>query len=370
MGEASVDSSIMLETTNLLPKDNDTLPPYQPIYQILDSQPIRATCFHPTGDVFVVGSNSKNLRICVYPSEEEMANLTGEMSIGEPRIAYKFVRTHRGSIYCANFNNKGNLLATGSNDQTVRIIRYNSEKRLPEGSEYMLTMHSGTIRDLCFLQDGSEKGSSFLASGGAGDYEIFVTDCETMKPIRTLVGHESNVMSLNSLGNTTTLYSASLDGTIRCWDVRSKICGKIISTNRPGGDAISTTNKGTPVGVVRVEETGKLLVSGHTDGRCMLYDIRGARVVQLFQAHEDEIRTVNFSPKSYYLMTASYDRKVKLMDLQGDLTRKLPCVEIAELDDKVVQTAWHPDDYTFVTTCADGSATLWAMPGFDKTDPL
>lgn len=97
----------------------------------------------------------------------------------------------------------------------------------------------------------------------------------------------------------------------------------------------------------------------------MLYDVRAGRTIQLFQAHGGEIRTLDFSPNSYYLLSGSYDERVKLTDLQGQLSLPLPCVEVSELDDKVVQVAWHPRDYNFISTCADGSATLWMVSDFD-----
>jgi WD40 repeat protein len=248
-----------------------------------------------------------------------------------------------------------------------------------------------------------------------------------MKPMQTFTGHESTIMSLTSCESSINLFvSGSLDGTVRLWDIRnktavSKITGKTQtkqtyhqqpamapdgdtsfdflqheenktddshhngacndgqenqqSTGRALGtlqhnqlDRIRQSNSGStgvPVGVVRLDPSGRLLVSGHHDGSCMLYDIRANQVIQLFQAHESEIRTLSFSPNAYYLLTGSYDRKVKLTDLQGRLTQPLPGVEVAELDDKVVQVAWHPQEYNFVTTCADGSATLWTIPDFD-----
>lgn len=42
-------------------------------------------------------------------------------------------------------------------------------------------MHDGTVRDLCFLEDSSNK-SSLLISGGAGDCKIYITDCATSTP--------------------------------------------------------------------------------------------------------------------------------------------------------------------------------------------
>ncbi len=60
---------------------------------------------------------------------------------------------------------------------------------------------------------------------------------------------------------------------------------------------------------VCVDPSGKLLVSGHEDASVMLYDISGQRVVQIFRPHGDEVRTVRFSPGTYYLLSGSYDKK-------------------------------------------------------------
>lgn len=363
LSSQTVASDLLPDSTDRsIAHDNIQIPQYKPFYQVKDIHPIRATCFHPGGEVFAIGTNSKSMKIFMYPTEEELQNFDHDTdTIEEPEFAFQFIQIHRGSVYCVAFNQNGSLIATGSNDQTVHVIRYNSDKHKPEGNEHKLK-HSGTIRDLCFINDGTENNSSsMLVAAGAGEFELNIFDCNTSKRVHKFQGHESTVMSLHQWNDSPTFVSGSLDGTIRIWDLRGRRCCSSISTNKPGGDQ-GNPGSGTPVGVTRIEPTGKLLVSGHTDGRCMLYDIRAGRVVQLFRAHDEEVRTLNFSPKSYYLLTASYDHKIKLMDLQGDLTRKIPSVEIAELNDKVIQTAWHPTDYNFVTTSADGSATLWTMP--------
>ena len=113
---------------------------------------------------------------------------------------------------------------------------------------------------------------------------------------------------------------------------------------------------------VSVDPTGKLLVSGHEDSTCMLYDIRGGRVIQTFHPHSADIRTLRFSNKAYYLLSGGYDNKIVLTDLQGDLTQPLKSVVVAEHEDKVIQCRWHPTDFTFLSTSADKSANLWALP--------
>lgn len=334
---------------------DDGIPEYRALYRLKDVQPIRATCFHPYGDVFIFGTNSRKLLIYPYPYNNEYDNAPDfhEYEVPQPKHLFQADDYHRGSIYCTAFNDNGNLLATGSNDQTVHILRYDPEKQQPSGDENVLTMHTGTVRDVQFL------GTTHLLSAGAGDFGIYVTDSDHMRRAQVFPGHTDAVMSLHTWDDPNLFASGSLDGTIRLWDIRAARCVQVAATNKPGGDGAPT---GGPCGAVRVEHNGKLLVSGHEDGRCMLYDIRGGRVLQIFKAHDNEIRAMNFSPKTYYLLTGSYDKTIKLTDLQGELSQKLPTVEIATQADKVIQAAWHPTEYNFTSTCADGTATLWTIP--------
>jgi WD40 repeat protein len=66
-----------------------------------------------------------------------------------------------------------------------------------------------------------------------------------------------------------------------------------------------------------VDSSGQLLSAGYEDASCLLYDLRGKRTVQVYQPHSNEIRSVRFSVHSYYLLTASYDKKVVMTHLNG-----------------------------------------------------
>ena len=39
-------------------------------------------------------------------------------------VIVKRVKHHKGSIYCVAWNSHGNLIATGSNDKTVRLMKF------------------------------------------------------------------------------------------------------------------------------------------------------------------------------------------------------------------------------------------------------
>ncbi|CAG2169121.1 unnamed protein product [Oppiella nova] len=77
-------------------------PHFVPITRLDDAQAIRAAEFHPNGQLYAIGSNSKTLRLCGYPKSHELRTLS---------LAW---------------NTTGDLLATGSNDKSIKMMRYNA----------------------------------------------------------------------------------------------------------------------------------------------------------------------------------------------------------------------------------------------------
>lgn len=45
-----------------------------------------------------------------------------------PEVLLIRPKQHRGSVYCCGFNPSGELLATGSNDKTIRLMGFNSDE--------------------------------------------------------------------------------------------------------------------------------------------------------------------------------------------------------------------------------------------------
>ncbi|XP_076352495.1 WD repeat-containing protein 47-like isoform X1 [Tachypleus tridentatus] len=339
--------------TNTQNGEKDTKPKskFIPVARLEDDEVIRTVEFHPSGRFYTCGGNSKTLRICAYPKLHELSE---NYETHEPAVLLKRMRHHEGSIYCLAWNGTGDLLATGSNDKTIKLTRFNQELCNVEGVVGKLTVHKGTVRDLCFMEDLSNR-SNLLISGGSLDNKIFITDCETGTTFQTFTGHCGTILSLYTWGGAM-FVSGSHDRTIRLWDLRSRGCVDVISAPSTSG-----TGPGSSVCTVCVDPSGRLLVSGHQNSTCMLYDLTGKKVIQCFQPHTAEIRTVRFSPKAYYLLTGSFDKKVILSDMQGDLSQPIPSVVIAELKNKVIQARWHPSEFSILTTSADKSATLWGL---------
>ncbi|RUS79340.1 hypothetical protein EGW08_012894, partial [Elysia chlorotica] len=317
-------------------------PRFIPVTRLEDSQAIRTVAFHPKGNFYAVGSNSKMLRVCAFPS---MGNLREEHVAYESSVVYKHGKHHKGSIYCSAWNPLGDLIATGSNDKTIRLAKFNEDTLSVEGPGMELSFHDGTVRDLVFMQDVTNH-SSLLISGGAGDCKIYVTDCQSGAPIRAMAGHTGGYMEV--------------------WGWRCRGGGTRVGRWKcRGGGVLGAwvrSRTSSPFASVCVDPSGRLMVSGHEDGVVMLYDIRGAKVVQSFQPHVGECRSARFSNNAYYLLTVAYDNRIVITDLHGDLLRPLPSVVVGEHKDKVIQGRWHPTQFAFVTSSADKAAICWGLP--------
>ncbi|GBP96430.1 WD repeat-containing protein 47 [Eumeta japonica] len=289
-------------------------PTFKPVTVLEDLQAVRCAEFHPDGNLYAVGSNTKTLRICAYPKVDDCNAKHKDLGVimlccrddyepTAPSVLFKRTKHHKGSIYCLAWSPAGDLLATGSNDKTVKLMRFNSSACNLEGQE-------------------------------------------------ALSGHSGHVLSLYNWGGAM-FVSGGQDKSVRFWDLRTGGCVNIISP---------PTTKGSAVASLAVDPSGRLLVCGHEDGSSALHDVRGSRSLQRFSPHSSDVRSVRFSPGAYYLLTAGYDGRVVLTDLQGDLTCPLPSVLVARHPDKVISARWHPYDFSFISTSADKTAVLWTIP--------
>jgi WD40 repeat protein len=119
-----------------------------------------------------------------------------------------------------------------------------------------------------------------------------------------LTGHAFYVWSVASSPDRHTLASASLDTTIRLWDMR---------TRRQLGAPL--TGHKTSVRSVAFSPDGRTLASGSFDTTIRLWDVRthdqlGAPLT----GHTNAVRSVAFSPDGRTLASASDDNTIRLWD--------------------------------------------------------
>ncbi|XP_016119839.1 WD repeat-containing protein 47-like, partial [Sinocyclocheilus grahami] len=241
----------------------------------------------------------------------------GSSTSKPPVIRFKRNKHHKGSIYCVAWSPCGQLLATGSNDKYVKVLPFNPEtcnatgERKKDRKPIFMSLKATHYRQ----KQGPESGGAILISAGAGDCNIYTTDCQRGQGLHALNGHTDHILSLYTWGGWM-IASGSQDKTVRFWDLRVPSCVRVVGTALHG--------TGSPVASVAVDPSGRLLATGQEDSSCMLYDIRGGRMVQTYRPHSSDVRSVRFSPGAHYLLTGSYDTKVIVADLQGEIS-DAPC---------------------------------------------
>ena len=90
--------------------------------------------------------------------------LSSHDGVPATHVLFKRQKYHRGSIYCMAWSPDGKLLASGSNDKSIKFLQFDPEQCAQTGEDIELNIHNGTIRDLAFVPNRL----GLLVSGGAG----------------------------------------------------------------------------------------------------------------------------------------------------------------------------------------------------------
>ena len=257
-------------------------------------------------------------------------------STAELPLLHSHPSYHQGSIYCLAWN-RDHLLASGSNDQTVRLMRFDGQDGLPASPPCDLHIHQSTVRDVAFLND------DILVSAGSGDCIIKLVDCRTQNSLLDLRGHVEQILALGVHSRQMVL-SAGQDKLVKCWDVASR-------------SAVASVHLPSPVGSLDVRDT--TLAAVCLDGSLSLYDLRmldSACPLTSARLHDSECRSVRFSPNGLFLLSGSYDRSAR-----ATIVSSLHSKVVATHSDKVIQCRWHPSGLVCASTGVDKRACFWRV---------
>ena len=347
---------------------------------ISDTHPIRCCCFSPKGDYFAIGTNSKSVKIYdlsyvldsfskkinnmlytqIPPNKQNNTNsILSNTKLNKESISlfYEQKNYHFGSIFSIDWSPSGRLIATGSNDKTIKLmnisdlytINTNNKKIINENEtqEMQITGNQGTVRSLCF-EPGND---NILLSANSGENVIKIWDTLRGVNIGCLEGHNSDVNSVKWSNDSQLFASCGLDKTVRFWDIREHKNINILS-------AIQYANINDFA--VLCKTNSNIIAVGHTDGLMTIWDYSKQSVIKEIYGHNEQIRSVAFSPDGKYLLSGAFDAKIKIYDVKNNFN----FIGEIEHNDKVVSCKWHPEIPLIVSTSADKTARVWIPSKF------
>ena len=193
----------------------------------------------------------------------------------------------------------------------------------------------GTIRELCFMPSGK------LVSCGGGPRPLQLIDVHQGKVIEDFKLQQTPLLSVTRL-NDHTIITGSEDGIVSIWDIR---CPQTYTQYH------SLSHSVTSLTLFRDN-----LSCSMASGECITMSLSGGETVTKWQPHEEECRSLQYSPCGHWLLSSSYDGTICITDSN--------CYKwsvLSHLDNKVIQSQWHSSGQVIATTSTNKTACFWKL---------
>ena len=317
--------------------------------------------------IVVFGTNQKSLKMGKFSEINK-----------EFLLLQEWENSHNGSVYCLDVLGKLGksetcLIATGSNDKSIRIFRADTgEVSAP------IKGHNGTIRSMKFCKINPTKSSQLLASVGSGDCRPRVWELSSGDGCKVLDSHPNTVHACAWISREI-LATGCENGIVIIHDLLTidEHASTVKSLQTPSSQPVFS------LGYIRIDDEIGLLVVGCGKGymHIILVKQKGSRTVELKVvcsrvAHEDDIRNIHIDAAAhqngglYRLITTSFDQTSNLWDLEyNSADSTVRCSVISTLSghsDKVLCGdifSWSGDneDIAALSSGADGKILYWSL---------
>ncbi|KAL5227562.1 hypothetical protein ABZP36_015827 [Zizania latifolia] len=296
-------------------------------------------------------SRDRSLRASSFnrANDAKVSPISGKTDLSAaPKKSQTNMRTLRGhtgaitALHCVTRKEVWDLVGdredagffiSGSTDCTVKI--WDPSLR---GSELQATLkgHTRTIRAI-----SSDRGKIV---SGADDQSVIVWDKQTFKLLEELKGHDAPVSSARMLSGERVL-TASHDGTVKMWDVRTDTC--VATVGRCQSAVLS----------IEYDDTTGILAAAGRDVVAHIWDIRSSKQMFKLQGHTKWIRSMRMTGET--IVTGSDDWTARVWSLtQGTCDAVLACHA-----GPILCVEYSPSDKGIITGSSDGLIRFWENEG-------
>jgi|GEM_PF-371180 len=258
---------------------HSTLPIWSSPVHDQHRESVTSVVFSPDGTKIASGSEDNTIKVWESATGKELATLSG----------------HSDRVTSVAFSPDGSRIASGSWDKTIKVWESATGKEVAT-----FAGHSESVTSVAFSPDGSRIAS------GSRDKTIKVWESATGKEVTTLPGHADGVTSVAFSPDGSRIASGSRDKTIKVWESAT---GKEVTTLR--GDEDGATRGVT---TVAFSPDGSRIASGSQDQTITIWESATGKEVARLLGHSDTVTSVAFSPDGSRIASGSADETIKIWE--------------------------------------------------------
>ncbi len=297
---------------------------------------------------------------------------------------------HTGKVLSVDFSPDGNLVASGSVDNTIRLWKVEVGTLLRT-----MTGHPFPVSPIVFSPNGAN-----LATGSP-DGIIRIWSVSNGLLVRSLQAHGGAITDLQYTPDNRQLLSSAQDFTVRVWnsadgrllrtiDEGMSVVTNLVSANN-GKEIIWAEEDGSlkimrwadgawlnrwrgaqlPATSLAISPDGDLLVSGYEDGRIQVWSLPQGILLNTLDGHNGKVTSLAFDPTGKWLASSSNDASLRLWSIssqQGSEGTPSPAtaVTLAQIYlghvGHINQVAFSPKGGLLASAGDDGTVRLWVVP--------
>jgi len=299
----------------------------------------------PYGEILASGSNDKTIRI--------WNPRTGEL--------VRVFEGHKDEVKSIAFYPNGRAIASVSWSGMLRVwnmisgellmsldhkVVYKADKGLSRKNAILWSVAvSPNDRMIATVGQYRKDISALIPVSRLWSGTVRLWDSLSGKPLRILEWQEDAVYTVAFSPDGRILATGSADKTILFWDLQTN--GPLRTLEGHNGAVYS----------IAFSKDGKFLVSGSADKTVKIWNVHTGELIRTLEGHKDAVLSVDFSPNGKMIASGSRDSTIQIWDSQTG--RQIMTLEGHE--DSVTRVAFSPDSDILASGSVDKTVRLWKL---------